>query len=168
MARTLPIVVPFPLTNRLDPADFVRGVYDDTLTGDAQYAIGDLVTVAADVVEREAEPTTASGITKLAIAGQPWSMPKALAYFLERGVPLNRIRPTDEWVLTLTGLYDATLQGLVNSKDSLDVLFDATEKALTIRNATTSPTVKILRVFEGEPGDTNVRVVVNFLEGKLL
>ena len=32
MAKTWPVVAPFPLTNRLDPAEFVRGVYDDSLT----------------------------------------------------------------------------------------------------------------------------------------
>lgn len=168
MAQTYPVVAPFPLTNRLDPADFVRGEYDATLTGDARYVITDLVTVAADVVARSAEPTTASVITKLAVAGQSWSMPKALPYFFARGVPLNRIDRRDEWVFTLAGLFNPTLEGLVTSKDSLDVLFNAAEKALTVRNATSSPTVKLLRVFKGEPGDTNVQVVVNFLEGKLL
>lgn len=166
---TLPIVVPFPLTNRLDPADFVRGVYDDTHTGDEIYRIGDLVQTAPNgVVVRAAEPTTASVITNLAVAGQDWSMPKAFAYFFARGVPLNRIDRRDEWVMTLTGLFNPTLEALVAANAQVDILFDATEKALTVRNATTSPAVKLLRVFEGVAGDTNVRVVVNFLESKLL
>jgi hypothetical protein len=166
---TLPVVVPFPLTNRLNAADFVRGVYDETHTGDEVYVIGDLVQTAPNgVVVRAAEPTTASVITNLAIAGQDWSMPKAFPYFFDRGVPLNRIDRRDEWVFTLAGAYDGTLQALVARNAQLDILFNATEKALTVRNATASPAVKLLRVFEGVAGDTNVRVVVNFLESKLL
>lgn len=166
---TLPIVVPFPLTNRLNSADFVRGVYDLTHEGDEIYRIGDLVQTAPNgVVVRAAEPTTASAITNLAIAGQDWSMLKAFPYFLARGVPLNRIDRRDEWVMTLAGEYGSTLQALVAANAQVDILFDATEKALTARNATNSPAVKLLRVFEGVAGDTNVRVVVNFLESKLL
>jgi hypothetical protein len=169
MPRTIPIVVPFPLTNRLDPADFVRGGYNAGLTGDARYRLGDLVTTrAAAGVARSVEDTTASVVEKLAIAGQDWSMPKAFPYFLARGVPLNRIDRRDEWVFTLQGEYDTDAQALVKANAALDVLFNATEKALTVREATASPTVKVLRVFEGEAGDTNVRVVVNFIEGKLL
>lgn len=165
---TLPVVVPFPLTNRLNAADFVRGVYDDSLEGDEQYVIGDLVETPNGTVVRAIEDTTASAITNLAVVGQDWSMPKAFPYFYDRGVPLNRIDRRDEWVFTLAGEYDATLQGLVATNAQLDILFDAVEKALTVRNATTSPAVKLLRVFEGVAGDTNVRVVVNFLESKLL
>lgn len=170
MAKTWPVVAPFPLTNRLDPAEFVRGVYDNTLTGDNQYGIGDIVTTRSGKVVRSVEASTAANVEKLAIAGQPWSMPKALPYFYDRGVPLNRIRPEDEWVMTLAGVYATTILAHVVENDSLDVLFDASAdaKALTIRSATNSPTVKVLRLFQGEAGDTNVRVVVNFLPGKVL
>jgi hypothetical protein len=167
MATTHGFVRPFPLTNRLNAADFGRGVYDSALTGDQRYGIGDLVTIRSGKVVRSVEGTTASVIEKLAIAGQPWSMPKALTYFYAKGVPLNRIDPRDEWVFTLTGTFDATLQGIVANAKQVDLLFDTTNKVLTVRNATNSVTVKLLRVFEGEAGDTNVSVVVNFLPAKL-
>lgn len=164
------VVHPFPLANRLDPADFVRGLYNPALPpGVARYRIGDLVTTRDDAgVARAVNVAVPANNDKLAVAGQDWSMPRAYPYFFNRGVPLNRIDRRDEWVMTLAGLYNQALADDIVINPNLDVLFDAVAETLTVRNAAVSPTVKVLRVFEGVIGDENVRVVVNFLENKLL
>ena len=159
--------VPFPIAQRQRAADFARGVYDDTLTGDAQYKAGDIVTVTGGTVARAVEDTTAASIVALAVSGQPWLMPKALSYYYDRGVPLNRISPEDEWVMNLAGTMDQTALNSVNAGESREILFNATDKALTIRAGTTDPAVKMLRVFRGNVDDVNCLIVVQFLPGVL-
>lgn len=168
MAEVFGVHRPFPLTNRQTVAAFHRGVYDGTAAGDAQYKHGDLVTTRTGVVKREIEAAAAVNITKLSVAGQPWDMPKAFQYFKDRGVPLNRLSPDDEWVMTLAGVMDATALTAIRSGALREALFNSTAKCLTVRSGTTNPTVKLLRVFKGEEGDTNAQVVVQFLPGVVL
>lgn len=168
MAEDIGVHRPYPLVNRQHVADFLRGVYNGSATGDSQYNHGDIVTVRTGTVAREIEAATAANIDKLAWAGQPWDMPKAFAYYKDRGVPLNRLHADDEWVLTLAGTLDAAAIEDVNSGEERQVLFNTTAKCLTIRAGTSTPAVKMLRVFKGNEGDTNAHVVVNFLPGVLL
>lgn len=159
---------PFPLVNRQHVADFLRGVYDGTASGDSRYRHGDIVTTKTGVVRREIEDSTAANIASLAWSGQPWDMPKAFQYYKDRGVPLNRLHTDDEWVMTLAGTLDSTAIGKIAAGEEREILFNTSSKCLTIRSGTSNPAVKMLRVFRGTEGDTNAWVVVNFLPGVLL
>jgi len=160
-------------------APFARGTWEPSLAAGSQYEIGDIVTLNGGTqgsVEKVVETTTASNIDRIAIAGQSYDLGPEFepggkfAYYAARGVPLNLIEPDDEWVFTLAGTLDAAAIQAVNGGEERDILYNASEGALTIRAGTTSPLVKMRRVFPGKGtvGDTNAWVVVNFLSGPLL
>lgn len=178
------VVVPFPLINRQVVPGFLRGLYDNTLTGDLQYDIGQIVDLSGGIAGATAgsvaaaADTTAANMTKLAVAGQKWNLGSIFqpggrfAYYAARGVPLNRIEPTDEWVFTMPGTFSTTFQGQVNSGAELDLVWDNTNKALVIDpTGTTLKHVKLLRVFAPNEvtvtTDSNVWVVCNFLPAVL-
>ena len=115
---------PFPLVNRQHVADFLRGVYDGTASGDSRYRHGDIVTTKTGVVRREIEDSTAANIASLAWSGQPWDMPKAFQYYKDRGVPLNRLHTDDEWVMTLAGTLDSTALGKIAAGEEREILWD--------------------------------------------
>lgn len=167
-----PVMYPAPLSNRLTPADFLRGNYDSGLATASQYEIGDIVTVRSGSVAKEVEAATAANITQLCVAGQPWDQGPLAAsryqWLRDRGVPLNLIIPyEDEWIFTLAGTLDAATLTAIRSGAQRDILYNATEKALTVRATSGSPAVKLKRVFKGAEGDTNARVVVTWLPGVL-
>ena len=125
------VVVPFPLTQRRHMAPFARGTWEPSLAAGSQYKIGDLVTTNGATqgsVEKVVETTTATNITKIAAAGQDYDLGADFEpggryeYYAARDVPLNLIDPTDEWVFTLAGTFDAAaaaaVAGARNAKSS--------------------------------------------------
>jgi hypothetical protein len=171
------VVVPFPLIQRRLMAPFARGTWEPSLAAGSQYKIGDLVTTNGAVqgsVEKVVETTTATDITKIAVAGQDYDLGADFEpggryeYYAARGVPLNLIDPTDEWVFTLAGTLDAAAAAAVAGGEEREVLYNASEGALTIRAGTTNPHIKMRRLWHGAVGDTNAWVVVNFLPGAVL
>lgn len=166
-----PSVYPFPLANRTEPAEFVRGAYDDALEENQRYDIRDLVTTRSGKVARAVE--SAGDIGSLAVAGQPYDMGPMAGerhkWFRERGVPLNRILPYhDQWVFNLQGELTDEVMADINSGAERELAYDAEEDTLMITSGTTNPAVRLVQVFEGEVGDTNPLVVVEFLPDVVL
>lgn len=183
MPTTYPKIRPFPLTQIQLVARRQVQRYDAGLTESSQYVIGDIVTLrGSSGVAKEVEASTASNITRLAVACQDYAdsqVTPRMAFFRNgrgRGVPVDFIDERDEWVMTWAHTIDATAITAVENHVQRDIIYDASAGVLNIAaSAETSVAVELLRFFNGSGdtptgavvGDVNPRVVVRFLPAKL-
>lgn len=168
--------------------EFERADWDSTITrGDAtEYVQGDLVYVTSGGKVNRAVAVAAS-MPKVALAGQDWYQPNlppadpsaasgATHWFLERGVPLNRIDP-DSHVAVFT-YKGATADGtahtfltadrqLVLAHTQVALKYDSVELCYVLSATTTNPNVEMLHVEMGEVGDDNVRIACRILPAYL-
>lgn len=178
-------VHPFPiLDGDREAMEFAMnpGSYNPSLATAAQYQEGDLVTVDSNGQVAKATPTTATAAAaaELFEAGADYHQPFAMQYLLDRGVPLNVIPQRNQYVMTYQG--DAidgadftlsagnlpALKTAVAQHARRDVIYNATEGCLTVRNTSSANSkVTLLGFFGEEPqeGDTNPRVIVRIDTG---
>lgn len=167
-----PRVEPYPLVDRNESANFVRGVYDDTpLAGTSIYRIGDLVTTRSGKVARAIQ--AAADIGSIAIAGQPYNREPLdgarYAALFANGVPLNRIYAYEEWVFQLDGTLDAAALTAIRSGAKRDIAYDATDDVLLVLPTSATPAVQLVAPLAGmAEGDTHAHVIVKWLPGPLL
>lgn len=177
-------VHPYPLVmaNRNTTPDIRRLTYSGALAANFQYVTGDLVRSNAGVAEKLALGATGA-LTGASDAiykvGQNWSIdPKNLegsavaAAFRGRGVPVDIIAPSDQWVFTIqttvgtaiTPANQAAVDALVALVGTTkDLGWDNVEKALVVlTGAGSANRVKILEIY-ATIGDANPRAKVQFL-----
>lgn len=151
---------------------------------DLQYVAGDLVTVvdsAGAATEDGLVKYTGSSLGRVGIAGRDWSQPFAKQYFLDKGEPVELIPEANEFVFSYQGATAVGTDHTFTAADKLAVEqgavrnaeFDATAgvKCVTIRGGSGTANViqvRLLRIFDGEVGDTNVRVVGRIERASLL
>ena len=187
---TFGLFYPFPLVNREEAAEIARGNYVSDLDAAYQYEPGDLVTLRAITNNRAGGTlsTVAGDVSKeigataaniasagaLAVVGQPHDLSPLdtarYSYITDNGVPMNKIRPEEEWVMTMEDTVDAALVGAIRAGTEYEISLATigTTDALTVKSTTTNPSVKAVRIFKGEIGDVNPLVVVKFLSAAVL
>lgn len=145
---------------------FKRVSRDAALAAASQYVEGDLVVALAGGLAKY----TAANLGRIGLAGRDYVQDFAKQYWLDAGEPVNLIADENEFVFSYQG---ATADGSSHTFAAADLLaveqgvtrdavFNATELCPTIRGTSgTANTiqVRLLRVYSGEVGDTNVQVV---------
>ncbi len=170
-------VTPYVLVNPRESMGRVRGGYDSGLAASSQYSIGDLVEINGSGNVQKCTQTTPANILPLGVVSTDFSVSPLdstrHAYWTDRGVPVDTLPERHVVVFTYQ---DATADGSddtfqtadlasVRSQEQRELIFNATENVLTIRDGTTNPNVQMLYVVEGgEVGDTNVRVACRILD----
>lgn len=171
-------VHPHMLPNGEQPAmDFKRVTRDSAgVAGtDLEYVEGDLVVAGADGLTKY----TNAALGLVGLAGRDYVQGFAKQYWLDAGEPVNLIPDQNEFVMSYQNSaadgadYTFLAADLlaVEQGATRDATFNATEKAVTVRAASgTADTVQVrlLRVFSGAVGDTNVQVVVRILRTSLM
>lgn len=171
-------IVPHMLPNGEQPAMDFKRVTRDTAGVDGtdlEYVEGDLVVAGAGGLTRY----TAAALGLVGLAGRDYDQPFAKQYFLDAGEPVNLIPEANEFVFSYQGAAADGASHTFAAADLLaveqgatrDAVFNATEKAATIRGTSgTANTiqVKLLRVYSGAVGDTNVQVVGRIVRASLM
>lgn len=170
MALTrLGFIHPSPLNNRPGSRRKVEAFRNSGLTGTAIYKYGDLATLSSGNTTRLVEATPAN-IANVLIAAHDWTNPPTVGKLYN-----ELIHQDDEFIATFQGgeadgsdgVFDAAAFTLVKQQTAVEMDYNATEDKMTVREGTTNPTVKLLRVFKGGVGVANTIVVVKFLPARL-
>jgi len=174
---------PYLLPDGQQPAmDELLAKYDSTLVGDNVYVEGDLITISAATGIVTKYNAVAAG-SLLGLAGADWSQPFAKPYWLSEGVVINCLHRTHYMVFS----YQAANGGAVaDGADALfaaadlaaiqagairDLVFNATEKCLTLRDTVATlntPQAQMISVYKGIVGDNNVQVLARIQDSFLL
>lgn len=182
-AVDLAYAVPHPLQTsqvRAAPNQVAAG-YDATLTGDNVYERGDLIQVNGSGNFTKLVETTPANLTGVLLAGHDHDQgTKVLEDVLGNKKWLDNLYgdliPADEqWVFTYQGnaanTVNYTMAGgdvaLFRSGVKAELIFNTTEKVMTVRHTTVNPNVEIMGLFKGAVGFTNPRVYVRWLAGML-
>lgn len=176
MAEIYDYVVPYPVLSARDSMGRARAQRNAALSGDSVYERGDLVEVDASGQLQKCTQTVPASIGRLGFAATDFDLSPLdatrHAYQTTRGEPIEVLPREHTVVLTFQG---ATANGsnhqfteadadAVRQQAQREIVFNGTEKVLTIRAGTTNPNVRLKRVHEGEVGDSNVRVEVSLLD----
>lgn len=174
-ARDLPYMVPSPRqTSRLNPApNQISAGYDGSLSGDNIYVAGDLGIVNTSGNFTKLVQTTPANIAGVILLEHNHAQAKAKGNFTNH--LYGSIIPADEeWMFTYQGNASNGADYTMVSGDVADfregtkyeLVFNSTEKVMTVRNTTTNPTVVVVG-YQGAVGYKNPRVIVRWLPGKL-
>lgn len=168
----LDYVVPFFLLNPRESMGRTRGGYDESLAEGSRFKFGDLVEiVSGDVIK--CVRTTPANITPLGVAGQDWDQRRfAFDYWKENGIPVETFPKRHIAIFTFqhdannnaNHEFAAANLNSVRANESRELAYNDEVDVLTIRNGTTNPAVKMLYVFRGGVGDSNVQVACEILE----
>lgn len=176
MAETYDYVVPYPVLSARDSMGRARAERNASLSGNSVYEHGDLVEVDTSGQLQKCTQTVPASIGRLGFAASDYSLSPLDAtrhkYQTTRGEPIDVLPREHTIVMTFQG---ATADGsnhefveadadAVRRQVEREIVFNATEKVLTIRNGSTNPNVRLKRIHEGAVGDSNVRVEVSLLD----
>lgn len=176
MAEVLNYVKPHPLLNPREPMGRMRAARNPALASGSQWKRGDLVeVVAATGFVQKVTQTTPANILRMGFAAADFDIAPLnttrYGYYADRGVPIDTVK--DGHLVVFTFQHDtantadheftATNLGSVQAQELRQLVYNTTTGVLTIRNGTSTPTVKLRYVFKGGVGDSNVQVACEIL-----